>query len=142
MSETGQIPSPEPLSDADQLTDVPTWYLIKGNASATWLKSANTMINQAKFLGATNCLWSQAANPQVLVLKAGKPSSIALIITEAQNKWNCRVNLDALWSRNTVEYLPVTKQRQVSKQVPFQVELQRTVYQVKQVPFWEIIISH
>jgi len=142
MSETGQIPSPEPLSDADQLTDVPTWYLIKGNASATWLKSANTMINQAKFLGATNCLWSQAANPQVLVLKAGKPSSIALIITEAQNKWNCRVNLDALWSRNTVEYLPVTKQRQVSKQVPFQVEVQRTVYQVRQVPFWEIIISH
>jgi hypothetical protein len=142
MSETGQIPSPEPLTAEDQLTDIPKWYVITGTASATWLKTANTMINHAKLLGATNCLWSQAADPQIIILKAGKPSSIALIITEAQNKWNCRVNLDALWTRNTVEYLSVPRQRQVSKQVPFQVERQRTVYQVRQVPFWEIFVSH
>ena len=141
MSKTGHIPSPEPLPAEEQLPATPTWYLITGTASAQWLKSANTMINQAKFLGATSYLWSQVADPQILVLKAGKPSKIAIIITEAQNKWNCRVSLDAIWSRNIVDYQPVTKQRQVSKQVPFQVEQQRTVYQVRQVPFWDTILS-
>ncbi|MCX6005704.1 MAG: hypothetical protein NTZ34_00360 [Chloroflexi bacterium] len=141
MSKTGQIPSPEPLPADETVSTPPDWYFITGTASDTWLKSANTMINQAKLLGATNCLWSQVADPQIIILKAGKPSSIAIIITEAQNKWNCRVNLDALWSRNTVDYQPVTKQRQVSKQVSFQVERQRTVYQVRQVPFWETVLS-
>ncbi len=141
MSETGQIPSPEPLPIAEAVSPAPTWYLITGTASNSWLKSANTMLNQAKLLGATNCHWSQVADPQIIVLKAGKPSSIALIITGAPNKWNCRINLDAIWSRNTIEYVPVTKQRQISKQVPFQVERQRTIYQVRQVPFWETIIS-
>jgi hypothetical protein len=141
MSKTGHIPSPEPLSAEETSPAPPDWYFITGTASTTWLKSANTMINQAKLLGATSYRWSQVADPQVLVLKAGKPNSIALIITQAQNKWNFRVNLDALWSRNTTDYQPVTKQRQLSKQVPFQVERQRTVYQVRQVPFWELIIS-
>jgi hypothetical protein len=141
MSKTGQIPSPEPLSADESLPQTPNWYLITGTASATWLKSANTMITQAKFLGATSYRWSQVADPQVLVFKADRPNSIALIITQAQNKWNCRVNLDALWSRNTTDYQTVTKQRQVSKQVPFQVERQRTIYQVRQVPFWELILS-
>jgi hypothetical protein len=142
MSKTGHIPSPEPLAAEEQLSQIPSWYLITGTASATWLKSANTMIEQAKLLGATSCRWSQAADPQILILKAGKPKSIALIITNLQNKWNCRVNLDALWSRNTTDYQPVTKQRQLSKQVPSQVERQRTTYQVRQVPFWELIFSH
>jgi hypothetical protein len=141
MSKTGQIPFPEPISANEASSQSPTWYIITGTASAQWLRLANTMINQAKFLGATSYLWSQSVDPQILVLKAGKPSSIAIIITGAQNKWNCRVSLDAIWSRINVNYQPVTKEKQVSKQVPFEVERQRTVYQVKQVPFWNIVLS-
>jgi hypothetical protein len=141
MSKTGQIPSPEPLPPEEQLPELPQWYLIKGSASLTWLQSANTMINQSRFLGATNYLFSKSADPQIIVLNASRATSIAIIITGPTNKWNCRINLDALWSRDTLKYEAVTKQRQVSKQVPFQVERQRTVYQTRQVPFWEIILS-
>jgi hypothetical protein len=141
MSKTGQIPSPEPLPSGEQLTAPPAWYLIKGTASATWLQSANTMINQSKFLGATSYLFSKSADPQIIVLNAGKASSIAVIITGPENRWNCRINLDVLWTRDTFKYEPITKQRQVSKEVPFQVDRQRTVYQTRQVPFWEAMLS-
>jgi len=140
MSKTGQIPSPEPLSSEDHSTAQPSWYFFTGSASATWLDTANKMMQQAKFIGATDYLWWRTYDPQIIVLKAGKPSSIAVIITGPQNTWNSRFNLDVIWSRNNTGYSYVTKQRQVSKQVPFQVERQRTVYKVKQVPFWETML--
>jgi hypothetical protein len=141
MSKTGQISSPEPLLVEDVPQPLPDWYLIRGIASPDWLKTANTMINQAKFLGGSNYIWSQAADPQIVVLKAGKPASIAVLVSGPQNRWNSRFSIDVLWTRNIIEYSQAAKQRQVAHQVPYHVQKQRTVFQARQVPFWEAFSS-
>lgn len=46
-----------------------------------------------------------------------------------------------IWSDDIIEKRIVTKERQVSYQIPLQVEKQRTVMQTKKVPFWEAIFS-
>jgi hypothetical protein len=59
VSDTGQIPSPEPLlSEELRQESVPDWYLLTGNASSEWLKLANSTINQARFLGGSEYKWS------------------------------------------------------------------------------------
>ncbi|MBN1376340.1 MAG: hypothetical protein JXA01_09305 [Dehalococcoidia bacterium] len=141
MSEAGHIESPEPTSEGMAPEELPQSYLITGSASITWLKSANSIINHAKFLGGTGYLWSKPADPQIFYLDAGKASSIAVIVSGPINKWNGSVNLDVLWNHTATSRHTVTKERQVTRQVPYQVEHQRTVYKVKQVPFWEIVSS-
>lgn len=142
MSKTGQIPSPEPLTSDEPQEQYPNWYLITGTASPSWLQSANTMINQAKLLGAAGDHWPQAgAEPQTIVLKAGKPSNIAIIITGSQNRWNNRATVDVLWTINTIDSREIAGERQVTRRIPYQVQKERTVYQVRQIPFWETLFS-
>ncbi len=45
------------------------------------------------------------------------------------------------WSDDIVEKQSVTKERQTPYDIPVQVEKQRTVMQVKKVPFWEAIFN-
>lgn len=141
MSKTGQIESPLPTSEGMVTEEMPESNLITGGASSTWLKSANSIINHAKFLGGTSYLWSKHSDPQVFYLDAGKASSIAVIVSGPTNKWNGSVDLDVIWSRTSSSQQTVTTERQVTKQVPYQVERQRTVYKIKQIPFWEIMFS-
>jgi hypothetical protein len=143
MSNAGQIPSPEPLLTEELLQpqQQPDWYFIRGNASPDWLKTANIMINQGKFLGSSEYMFSKKVDPQVIVLKAGKPSMIAVLVNEGQNRWNSRFTVEVLWARSTIEQNQTVGKRPVARQVPYQVQRQRTVYQVKQVPFWETIFG-
>jgi hypothetical protein len=120
---------------------MPDWYLLTGDASAEWLKLANSTINQSKFLGGSEYKWSKTTDPQIIMLKAGKPRSIAVLVTDVQNVWNSRFTVDVLWTRSSIKQSQSTGQRQVAHQVPYQFQEQRTVYQVKQVPFWEIIFA-
>lgn len=109
-----------------------------GGASTTWLDMANIQINQSKFLGGRTNLWSTPENPQVFELDAGKAQKIGIIVCGPQNQWNARVTLRGTFTRDTVTHKPVTMERQVAVQVPYEVEKQKTTYQVRQVPFWEI----
>jgi len=109
-----------------------------GGASTSWLDMANTQINQAKFLGGRTNIWSRAEDPQVFELDAGKAQKIGIIICGPQNQWNARVAMEGTFTHNTVSYKTVVKQRQVAKQVPYEVEKQKTSYQTRQLPFWEI----
>jgi hypothetical protein len=109
-----------------------------GGASTTWLDMANVQINQAKFLGGRTNLWSRPENPQVFDLDAGKAQKIGIIICGPQNQWNARVTMAGTFTRNAVSYNTVTRERQVSVQVPYEVQRQKTTYQASQVPFWEI----
>jgi hypothetical protein len=141
MTKTGHIPSPEPPPAEEVSTAPPKWYFITGIASPTWLLTANTMIYQSRFLGATNYMFWKREDPQVIQLEAGQAKDIAIIITGPQAKWNCRVTVDVIWTRNTYDSQTVAAQRQVSKQVPYQVESQRTIYETRQVPFWDTFLS-
>ena len=109
-----------------------------GGASTTWLDAANVQINQARFLGGRTNLWSRPEDPQVFELDAGRAQKIGIIICGPENQWNARVTLRGTFTRNIVSYKTVVRERQVEKQVPYQIQKQQTINQVRQVPFWEI----
>ncbi|MBN1690271.1 MAG: hypothetical protein JW901_04555 [Dehalococcoidia bacterium] len=108
-----------------------------GGAATTWLDKANVQINEAKFLGGRTNLWSRPEDPQVFELDASKAQKIGVIICGPQNQWNARVTVKGAFTRNIVSYKTVSGERQVAKQVPYEVQKQQTIYQVRQVPFWE-----
>jgi hypothetical protein len=124
-------------SPSDNASGEATSFTV-GGASTTWLDMANIQINQAKFLGGRTNLWSTPENPQVFDLDAGKAQKIGIIICGPQNQWNARVTLQGTFTRDTVTHKAVTMERQVAVQVPYPVEKQKTTYQSRQVPFWEI----
>jgi hypothetical protein len=109
-----------------------------GGASSTWLDTANVQINQSRFLGGRTNLWSRPEDPQVFELDAGRAQKIGIIICGPENQWNARVTLRGAFTRNIVSFKTVVKERQVEKQVPYQIQKQQTTTQVRQVPFWEI----
>ena len=109
-----------------------------GGASTTWLDMANIQINQSKFLGGRTNLWSRPENPQVFDLDAGKAQKIGIIICGPQNGWNARVTLQGTFIGNSLSQKSVTGERQVARQVPYEVEKQKTTFETRQVPFWEM----
>lgn len=138
MSKPGHISYPEPpIVGEDTTTDETANYFITGTASHNWLKAANSALVQAKFLGAKTNLWSNGNDPQTIELDAGKASKIAIIISDPQYKWNTYLRLFVRWTASTPAYHPVTRERIVQNQVPYQVVRQRTYYQIKSVPIWE-----
>ena len=112
--------------------------VVTGGASTTWLDMANIQVNQAKFLGGRTNLWSKPENPQVFELEAGKAQKIGIIVCGPQNQWNARITLRATFTHDTVSHKIVTRERQVAVQVPYEVEKQKTIYEARQAPFWEI----
>ena len=124
-------------STSDNASEEATYFTI-GGASTTWLDMANIQINQSKFLGGRTNLWSRSENPQVFDLDAGRAQKIGIIICGPQNGWNARVTLEGTFTRESVTQNRVTRERQVARQVPYEVEKQKTTYQTRQVPFWEM----
>jgi len=112
-----------------------------GGVSDSWLDAANIQLNQALFLGGRNYLWSKQENPQIFELNAGKAQKIGIILCGPQNIWNAKISVDATWSRNITSYRPVTKERQAARQVSYPSQKQKTIYEIRQVPFWEIFLS-
>lgn len=128
-------------SNADSSSDTGGVVTI-GGVSDTWLDAANIQVNQALFLGGRSFLWSKEENPQIFELNAGKAQKIGIILCGPEYGWNARVTVSATWSQTTTTGKPVTRERKVEKQVPYTVQKQRTVYETRQVPFWEGFLSH
>ena len=105
------------------------------------MDAANIQLNQALFLGGRNYLWSKQEDPQMLELNAGKAQKIGVIICGPQNSWNIRISVTATWSSSITSYQPVTKERKIEKQVPYTVQKQKTIYETRQAPFWEVLFS-
>jgi len=112
-----------------------------GGVSDSWLDAANIQLNQALFLGGRTYLWSKQENPQIFELDAGKAQKIGIILCGPQNSWNAKISVDATWSRSITSYRPVTKERQAARQVSYPSQKQKTIYETRQVPFWEIFLS-
>ena len=137
-STTGTSPSSSSSGGtSDNASGEATSFTI-GGASTTWLDMANIQINQAKFLGGRTNLWSRPENPQVFDLDAGKAQKIGIIICGPQNGWNARVTLQGTFTRDRMSQKTATGERQVARQVPYEVEKQKTTYETRQVPFWEM----
>lgn len=136
MTAGGHIDTPFPDTGAGDTGLVP-WTWITGSAATNWLDSANTKINQARFLGGRTNAWSNSDSPQTMQFDAGKAKNVAIVITGPANQWNINVGVKIIWQINKFETQTVTEERQVPRQVPYQVQKQRTVIKVKEVPFWK-----
>jgi hypothetical protein len=120
-------------SGSDSSTSVTT-----GGVSDSWVDAANTQLNQALFIGGRNYLWSKEEDPQIFELNAGRAQKIGVILCGPLNRWNAGISLAATWSQTITSFKPVTGERKVEKQVPYTVQKQKTVYETRQAPFWEV----
>jgi hypothetical protein len=140
MTRSGHIdyPVPEGASGSSEKGLV-EWSWISGSATSTWLDWANERMSHAKFLGGRSNVWSSPGDVQLVDLDAGHARTVAIIISGPRDKWNASFNL------KVATYGPENKQaageRKMSRQVPYQVQKQRTVYELRQVPFWEMLFS-
>ncbi len=145
----GNLSTPAPAVAGDSGKGQVKWTWITGTSSGSaaggisdsWLDAANIQLNQALFLGGRTYLWSKQENPQIFQLDAGKAQKFCIILCGPQNIWNAKVSVDAAWSRNITSCRPVTKERQVARQVAYPSQKQQTLYETRQVPFWEIFLS-
>lgn len=141
MSEGGHIHSPDPLGTGEDISfGKGKWQWITGRSSSSWLDHANININKARFLAGRTNLWSNTDEP-VIEAEAGRAEKLAVIISGPVNRWNVQVTLVVIWKIFNYEFRPVTLEREVAHQVPYTVQRQRTVYESKQVPFWEAFLQ-
>jgi len=104
-----------------------------------WLAVANSKLASAKKLGSwSSTIWSTTMRPKKNTLNqleldfnGAKDLAIVSFMVELQPVQEVKI----AWCDNVTEKKTVTKERQV----PYQVEKQRTVTQTKKVPFWETI---
>jgi len=142
VTATGHIHAPDAYNaEAGAIEGSSDRPWITGKSSATWLDSANSIINGAKFLGGRTNIWSGKENPHILEYDIGKARNIALIINGPLNPWNANVTVSLLLHRTQIENQAVTGERKASIEVPYEVQKQRNKTIVKQVPIWELLFS-
>lgn len=108
-----------------------------GGDPKTWIIGFNALINeQGRFLG----MFTIGFNKGDSIL-CGTKGVKEFAILSCVNPELRPPDVKLIWSDDIIEKRIVTKERQVSYQIPLQVEKQRTVMQTKKVPFWEAIFS-
>jgi hypothetical protein len=141
MTRAGHLEYPDPVGPAGNSEKGLVERLwIKGAATDTWLDSVNLSMGRAKFLGGRSNIWSKPGDTQIIELDAGQARSVAVLITGPINKWNASFTLYAA-PYGAAENKQMAGERRMSRQVPYQVQKQRTVYELRQVPFWEALLS-
>jgi hypothetical protein len=131
LTNRGQFPSMPTTVSKWRDVNPKTGELFLTQAEQTWLDDLNSILtNQEYNLGYAR--------------ESGEISFDTTGIEEFgifANTWNAYTvsSVKLVWSDDVIEKRNVTKERQVSYQVPVQVEKQRTVIQTKKVPFWEAI---
>jgi hypothetical protein len=136
MTRAGYLDYPDPVGPAgNSEKGQVAWSWIKGAAADTWLDSANALMTRAKFLGGRSNIWSKPGNVQIVDLDAGRARNVAILVSGPLNKWNASFTLYVA-AYGTAESKQ-SGERRMSRQLPYQVQKQRTVYEVRQVPFWE-----
>jgi len=140
ITSTGEGTTFSSSSSSDSSSDSGGSVII-GGVSDTWLDAANIQINQVLFLGGRTYLWSKEENPQIFELNAGRAQKIGIILCGPLNSWNAKAYITATWSRTTTSYHPVTRERKIEKQAPYTVQKQKTIYETRQTPFWEVFRS-
>ncbi|MDD5312292.1 MAG: hypothetical protein PHO26_04575 [Dehalococcoidia bacterium] len=142
MTSTGHIYAPDAYNaEAGAIEGSSDRPWITGKSSATWLDSANSIINGAKFLGGRTNIWSNSDNPHILEYEIGKARNIAFIISGPLNPWNANVTASLLLNRTQIKNQVVTRERNASIEVPYEVQKQRNLSVVKQVPIWDLLFS-
>jgi hypothetical protein len=146
MSPRGQVLQPPSISPSDPLQPPAVewrWISSEGDTStiSNWLNTANIKFNFARFLGAQSDLWMNRANAYAIEFDTRGARDIAVIISAPTIAQNARYTASLIWSDNITENVTRTLERQFPYRVERRTEKQRTVYQTRQVPFWETLFN-
>ncbi len=108
-----------------------------GGDPKTWIIGFNTLVGeQGRILG-TFSIGVNKGNNIIFGTKGVKEFAILACVEPELRQPDVKL----IWSDDIIEKQTVTKERQVYYQVPVQIDKQRTVMQIKKVPFWEAIFS-
>lgn len=142
MTGIGHIDYPDPIGPTgNSEKGLVDWTFFTGSATSTWLDYANSQLGRARFLGGRSNVWVDPKTAQIIELDAGCARTIAVIINGPDNRWNCDFSLSVVPVYHTTETRPLTEQTTTPQLVPYQVKKQRTIYEFRQIPFWEIMFS-
>jgi len=142
MTGIGHIDYPDPIGPTGNSEEgLVDWTFFTGSATSTWLDQANSQLGRATFLGGRSNVWTNPKIAQIIELDAGSARTIAVIINGPHNKWNCDFSLSVVPVYYTTETRPLTYQAKTPQMVPYQVKKQRTIYEFRQIPFWELLFS-
>ena len=146
MAPRGQVLQPPVIAPTEPLQP-PTvewlWISKEGDAStlSNWLNTANIKFNFARFLGAQSDLWMNRGSAYSIDFDTRGARDIAVVIAAPTIPQNARHSAYLIWTDNVRENVTRTMERQVPYQVERMIEKQRTVYKVRQVPFWETLFN-
>jgi hypothetical protein len=141
MTRAGHIDYPDPIGPTgNSEKGLIEWTWITGSATSTWLDWANERMGHARFLGGRSNIWSNPGEMQLIELDASRARTIAIIISGPRDKWNSSFTLRVA-PHDTGVNTPKAAERKMTRQVPYQVQKQRTIYELRQVPFWEAFFS-
>ena len=146
MAPRGQVLQPPFISPSDppQPPAVEwTWITSAGDTStiSNWLNTANIKFNFARFLGAQSDLWLNRDSAYSIEFDTRGARDIAVVISAPTIPQNARYSASLVWTDTVAENVTRTAERQVPYQVKRTIEKQRTVYETRQVPFWETLFN-
>jgi hypothetical protein len=128
LTGVGQIPQ--------QPTSFSHWGPIFSYDQARWTADFNRVLGNARVLG--EAVMGPGA-PEDITFDAGGVWEFAILVNSYLD--HAVYNVRLYWADETMKEEMVTKQRQVQQQVPYKVLKQRTVTEVRKVPFWEALTS-
>ena len=106
-----------------------------GGDPKTWIMGFNALVNEPGRILGTFSIGLNKGNNIMFGIKGVKEFAILACVEPELRQPDVKL----IWSDDIIEKQTVTKERQVSYQVPVQVEKQRTVLQTTKVPFWVAI---
>lgn len=124
----GQIPA--------QPTAFSQWGPVISPEQMIWVSDLNLILGNARQLG--EVVMGPGA-PETITFDARGVWEFAILVNSHFDHAISHVQLN--WADEKVEEKIVTKQRQVPHQVPYKVTKQRTVTEIREVPFWEVLFS-
>lgn len=127
------------LTGLGQIPVIPTetehYYASWSPKQIAWFQGMDFILKQARLLATVNTGNNVSASRNITFDAQGVIDFAVLANTYYYESVD-RVRID--WQDNVIQPQQITKERQVSYQVPIQVEKQRTADKIVQVPFWEL----
>ena len=141
FNERGQILAPPLIAASEnvsasnaQLQGVSTWN--------NWINSADTKLTFGRHLAALSDLWLNYESDRTLEFDTHGSTEIALIITGPSLAQNTYFTARLLWSDYSTENVSKSSEQVVATTVQQPVQKTRSSMQIKQVPFWEVLLNH
>ena len=129
------------LASVGQIPPGPTygWGFIGRATYGGWIAELNAKVRAARVIDRFWVGPNEIEKRDYIKFDAKGVSEFAIMVTSYYA--DPILSVEITWSDDVIQQRAVTKERQVPYQVPYQVQKQRAVMQIKNVPIWEVIFG-